>query len=258
MRSMTGSISDPSSVVGSSVPGCREKWPDRGIGQSFGTAGTPEALRCPPTASRQPRRLLSSTPFQSLSGECRFNAIGQNPARSGNTPQRRTPMAALLAVSLFLSAVIGLASMSQCFAQNAGGVFGIGGPLGARGGLGPPDSRGGGGNPGGSAVSAGNPGGATTSGAIGPAVIVPGIGVAPPANMGGSARSAGTSAGFPGSSSTAAGSPPEIFAPGGGHPAAYGPKDLSREDAERLDRLEQVMAEVGKQLSSKLRICRGC
>src|SRR5438045_74101 len=56
-------------------------------------------------------------------------------ARSGDTPQTRTPMAALLAVSLFLSAVIGLASMSQCFAQNAGGVFGIGGPLGARGGL---------------------------------------------------------------------------------------------------------------------------
>jgi hypothetical protein len=39
---------------------------------SFGTAGTPEVLRSPPTASREPRRLLSSTPFQSSSGECRF------------------------------------------------------------------------------------------------------------------------------------------------------------------------------------------
>jgi hypothetical protein len=38
---------------------------------SFGTAGTPEALRSPPMASREPRRLLPSTPFQSSSGECR-------------------------------------------------------------------------------------------------------------------------------------------------------------------------------------------
>ena len=52
-----------------------EQWinarsPDR---TSFGTAGTPEALRMPPpVASQAPRRLLSSTPFQSSSGECRI------------------------------------------------------------------------------------------------------------------------------------------------------------------------------------------
>src|ERR1700680_1565742 len=34
--------------------------------------GTPEALRCPLMAFREPRRLLSSTPFQSSSGECRI------------------------------------------------------------------------------------------------------------------------------------------------------------------------------------------
>jgi hypothetical protein len=34
-----------------------------------------EALRSPPMPSREPRRLLSSTPFQSSSGECRLNAI---------------------------------------------------------------------------------------------------------------------------------------------------------------------------------------
>jgi hypothetical protein len=39
----------------------------------FGTAETPEALRSPPMASREPRRLLSSTPFQSSSGEYRVN-----------------------------------------------------------------------------------------------------------------------------------------------------------------------------------------
>ena len=42
---------------------------------SFGTPGTmetPGALRSPPVASGEPRRLLSSTPFQSSSGECRF------------------------------------------------------------------------------------------------------------------------------------------------------------------------------------------
>ncbi len=39
---------------------------------SFGTAGTPETLRSPRMASREPRRLLSSTSFQSSSGECRI------------------------------------------------------------------------------------------------------------------------------------------------------------------------------------------
>jgi hypothetical protein len=45
---------------------------------SFGTPGTTEtlgALRSPPVASGEPRRLLSSTPFQSSSGECRFNRV---------------------------------------------------------------------------------------------------------------------------------------------------------------------------------------
>ena len=37
-----------------------------------GTAGTLEALRSLPVASSEPRRLLSSAPFQSPSGECRL------------------------------------------------------------------------------------------------------------------------------------------------------------------------------------------
>jgi hypothetical protein len=36
---------------------------------------TPEALRSPPIASRESRRLLSSTPFQSSFGECLFNPL---------------------------------------------------------------------------------------------------------------------------------------------------------------------------------------
>jgi hypothetical protein len=36
-----------------------------------GTTETPRALRSPPMATGEPRRLLSSTPFQSSSGECR-------------------------------------------------------------------------------------------------------------------------------------------------------------------------------------------
>ena len=42
---------------------------------SFGTprmTETPRALRSPPVASGEPGRLLSSTPFQSSSGECRL------------------------------------------------------------------------------------------------------------------------------------------------------------------------------------------
>jgi len=38
----------------------------------FGTTGMPGALRIPPMASGEPSRMLSSTPFQSSSGECRF------------------------------------------------------------------------------------------------------------------------------------------------------------------------------------------
>ena len=37
-----------------------------------GTTETPGVLRSPPVAYREPRRLLSSTPFQSSSGECRI------------------------------------------------------------------------------------------------------------------------------------------------------------------------------------------
>ena len=39
-----------------------------------GTTETPGVLRSPPVAYREPRRLLSSTPFQSSSGECRLIA----------------------------------------------------------------------------------------------------------------------------------------------------------------------------------------
>ena len=45
---------------------------------SFGTPGTTEtlgALHSPPVASGELCRLLSSTPFQSSSGECRFKRI---------------------------------------------------------------------------------------------------------------------------------------------------------------------------------------
>jgi hypothetical protein len=48
-----------------SVPGCQEKWLDRRIGRCSGRS---ESVRSPSTASREPRRLLSSTPFQSPSG----------------------------------------------------------------------------------------------------------------------------------------------------------------------------------------------
>src|SRR6266700_3617888 len=43
--------------------------------QTWGYPGairTPEAPRSPPMASREPRRLLLSTPFKSSSGECRL------------------------------------------------------------------------------------------------------------------------------------------------------------------------------------------
>src|SRR5260370_552513 len=55
------------------MPGKMARSPDR---TSFGTAGTPEALRSPPMASRGPRRLLSFTPFQSSSGAYRFITNG--------------------------------------------------------------------------------------------------------------------------------------------------------------------------------------
>lgn len=62
---------------------------------SFGTPGTietPGALRSPPVASGEPRRLLSSSPLQSSSGECRF--------------RRRTPMRkSLIAITPILAAL---------------------------------------------------------------------------------------------------------------------------------------------------------
>ena len=45
---------------------------------SLGTPGTMEtagALRSPPRAYGEPRRLLSSAPFQSSSGECRMDRL---------------------------------------------------------------------------------------------------------------------------------------------------------------------------------------
>jgi hypothetical protein len=44
---------------------------------SFGTPGTTKTsgARNPPMASRESCRLLSSTPFQSSPGECRFNPL---------------------------------------------------------------------------------------------------------------------------------------------------------------------------------------
>jgi hypothetical protein len=51
-----------------------------------GTTETPRALRSPPMATGEPRRLLSSTPFQSSSGECRLRRclLGYK-AEKGNT-----------------------------------------------------------------------------------------------------------------------------------------------------------------------------
>src|SRR5680860_675855 len=54
---------------------------------SFGTPGTmetPGALRSPPVASGEPRRLLASTPFQSSSGECRLTRLSEIPASKHN------------------------------------------------------------------------------------------------------------------------------------------------------------------------------
>jgi len=49
--------------------------PDR---TSFATTETLGALRSLPMASRESRRLLSSTPFQSSSGECRLTLTRWN------------------------------------------------------------------------------------------------------------------------------------------------------------------------------------
>jgi hypothetical protein len=62
---------------------------------SFGTPGTmetPGALRSPPVASGEPRRLLASTPFQSSSGECRLKAA-ISPRRSTYLTMTRPDLA---------------------------------------------------------------------------------------------------------------------------------------------------------------------
>jgi hypothetical protein len=64
----------------------RAKWADQ---TSFGTPGTtetPGALRSPPVASGEPRRLLSSTPFQSSSGECRIRRRTLGAGKSDTWP----------------------------------------------------------------------------------------------------------------------------------------------------------------------------
>jgi hypothetical protein len=48
-----------------------ERRSERRLGRR-GTTETPGALHSPPVASSEPRRLLSSTPFKSSSGECRL------------------------------------------------------------------------------------------------------------------------------------------------------------------------------------------
>jgi hypothetical protein len=62
---------------------------------SLGTPGTTEmagALRSPPRAYGEPRRLLSSAPFHSSSGECRLMPLADIGARIrdvGFTPKNR-------------------------------------------------------------------------------------------------------------------------------------------------------------------------
>jgi len=50
-------------------------------------------------------------------------------------------------------------------------------------------------------------------------------------------------------------SSPYAFASSGGHAQ---PRELSSEEKEKLERLDQVLAAMDRQLSSKLRICKGC
>src|SRR6266516_6982989 len=54
-----------------SAPGCQEKWPDRGIRRRSGPLERRKHCAAHLWASREPRRLLSSNPFQSSSGKCR-------------------------------------------------------------------------------------------------------------------------------------------------------------------------------------------
>jgi hypothetical protein len=49
-----------------------------------GTTETPRALRSPPMATGEPRRLLSSTAFQSSSGECRVKLTFYFPMETDN------------------------------------------------------------------------------------------------------------------------------------------------------------------------------
>src|SRR6266487_6187621 len=61
------------------MPGKMARSPDQ---TSFGPLERRKTLRSPPMASREPRRLLSSTPFQSSSGECRPNVESRDCART--------------------------------------------------------------------------------------------------------------------------------------------------------------------------------
>src|SRR6266849_4445311 len=65
---------------------------------------------------------------------------------------------------------------------------------------------------------------------------------------------AGTPAG-PGLSPLSGAISPYAFASSGGHAQ---PRELSSEEKEKLERLDQVLAAMDRQLSSKLRICKGC
>jgi len=157
-------------------------------------------------------------------------------------------------VSTLSSAVVSVALTGETLGQNAGGRFGFGGPLGAANGLGPPALRGGiGGGVGGPGGGGGALGG---GGTIGPVVVAPPGTASGTLNNGAAASGpgAGTPAG-PGLSPLSGASSPYAFASSGGHAQ---PRELSSEEKEKLERLDQVLAAMDKQLSSKLRICKGC
>src|SRR5713101_8980080 len=71
---------------GRSARGCQEKMARSRDQTSFGTAGTPEALRSPPMASREPRRLLSSTPFRVIWGMSVQEGHMQNELKTEDAP----------------------------------------------------------------------------------------------------------------------------------------------------------------------------
>ena len=155
-------------------------------------------------------------------------------------------------VSLLASAVVSLALTGETLGQNPGGHFGFGGPLGAANGLGPPALRngigGGIGPPGGGGL------GGSPSGMGGPEVVTPPGMAAGTFNSGtASTPGAGSPAG-PALSPSSGASTPYAFS-SGGRPQ---PRELSAEEKEKLEHLDQQIAAMNKQLGTKLRICRGC